>query len=152
MTHNKLTHDKVLSTSCHSTLEDVRAVLVRVDAYLRAADTPTDWIEDVNIILAEVLSNIARHGYPDSTGRIDLEILHKRDELRCCIIDTGHPFDPRLLRQAPPEPSFLQEGGYGLFLIRTLARALTYRRIMGCNRLTFWVPVGTRQVVAEMAG
>lgn len=151
MTQCKLKHDRVLKAFCYSTLEDVRTLLVTADAYLRAADTPSDWVEDLNIILAEILSNISRHGYVDTVGRIDLEIHLRDDELWCRISDTGRPFDPGILCHAAPEPTLLREGGYGLFLIRSLARALTYRRIGGSNQLTFWVPVGTRQAIPELA-
>lgn len=152
MTQNHVPPPAVLTTCCHGSLEDVRAVLVQVDSYLRAANTPTDWVEDVNIILAEVLSNIARHGYKDARGRICLEIRLSKDELRCKITDTGQPFDPTLVGHVAPEPALLREGGYGWFLIRSLARALTYRRHMGVNCMTFWVPVGSRQAVVELAG
>lgn len=151
MTQRKQKHARVLSKFCYSTLEDVRTLLVRVDAYLRAADTPNDWVEDVNIILAEILSNISRHGYVDSIGRIDLEIHLCDDELWCSVSDTGRPFDAGILCHEPPEPTLLREGGYGAFLIRSLARGLTYRRFGGRNRLTFWVPVGTLQVTPELA-
>jgi serine/threonine-protein kinase RsbW len=138
----------VLNTRCYSSLAEVSALLRRVDAYLHAAGTPPDWREDMNIILAEVLSNIARHGYEDDKGRIDLEIRMEPKELRCRVSDIGRAFDPNTLGHTTPEPMLLREGGYGWFLIRSLARRLTYQRERGVNCLTFWVPVNCETPVA----
>lgn len=149
MTQHKAFHHPVLTTCCQSSLDDIRALLLRVDLYLRRADTPSDWAEDLNIILAEVLSNIARHGYTDTIGRIDLEIRIGADELRCRVSDMGHPFNPKIKGHTAPEPALLREGGYGWFMIRSLARALTYKRVMGMNCLTFWVPVNLRHPIAQ---
>lgn len=140
-----------LTTHCQSSLEDVHALLVRVDAYLQAIRAPCDWREDLNIILAEVLSNIARHGYAHDNGRIELEIRIGGDELCCRILDKGRAFDPNITGHSAPEPALLREGGYGWFLIRSLARALRYQRNMGVNCLTFWVPVGANHPVAELS-
>lgn len=152
MTHRNAPRPTVFTARCHSSLDDVRALLLQVDGFLRAAQTPADWVEDMNIILAEVLSNIARHGYFDDTGTIDLEIRLTDDELRCRVSDTGRPFDPNAVGHATPEPELLREGGYGWFLIRSLARALTYRRAMGTNNLTFWVPVACTHPLADLVG
>lgn len=151
MTPRDATPPPSLKTGCQSCLHDVRALLVQVDSFLRAQAAPDAWVEDMNIILAEVLTNIARHGYRDSSGRIELEIHLHRDELFCHVSDTGRPFDPALSGHLGPDPRLMREGGYGWFLIRSLARALTYERVMGRNRLTFWVPVGRALPVAELA-
>ena len=141
----------VLTTCSSSSLHDIRILLTRVDAYLRAQGTPAAWVEDMNIILGEVLSNISRHGYRGPSGRIDLEIRLGTDELFCCVTDTGRPFDPSLVGHHTPEPTLLSEGGYGWFLIRSLARALTYNRVMDRNFLTFCVPLGSNETLAELA-
>ncbi len=133
----------VLSLDCRSTLHDVRAVLERCDAFLRRCAIPDDWVEDLNIILAEILSNIARHGYGHGRGHIRLLVEPGARELRCEVTDWGAAFDPCVLGTTAPDPRTLAEGGYGWFMIRSLARALRYRRMDGRNVLTFWVPVGS---------
>jgi len=140
-----------LALSFIASLPEVRAAVVQVDLFLRAAHAPRDWVEDMNIILAEVLSNIARHGVHHQMDRIDLDICLQTDELRCVVFDTGRPFNPAQLGQSAPDPSHLREGGYGWFLIRSLARELTYRRLNGANQLTFWVPVSDRHIFPELA-
>lgn len=152
MTQRPSPGSSVFNISCRSSLNDVRIAVLRVDEYLRAAHTPDDWIEDMNIILAELLSNIARHGYAHDQGVIDLEIWLHENELRCRVSDFGQPFDPQMAGRVPPNPRLLCEGGYGWFLIRSLARAVTYCRSADKNCLTFWVPVGSTHDVVEMAG
>jgi serine/threonine-protein kinase RsbW len=141
MTQEHLQTPPVLTATCESRLDEVRDVLVKVDAFLRTACAPAEWIEDVNIILAEVLSNIARHGYPDENGPIFLEVHLGEHDLRCRVTDNGVPFDPYSLGNTAPVPEQLREGGYGWFLIRSLARGLDYCRTDQANTLTFWVPV-----------
>lgn len=144
-------HNSTLTTRCHSSLEEVRGVLVRVDTYLQTTRAPSEWREDLNIILAEVLSNIVRHGYAHDKGWIELEIRINCEELCCRISDKGRAFNPNIMGHSAPEPVLLREGGYGWFLIRSLARALRYQRKKGVNCLTFWVPVGADHPVAEPA-
>lgn len=151
MTQSSSDRNHVLRTSCDSTLTAVRAVMRQVDSYLQHTDTPEDWREDLNIILAEVLSNIARHGYGNGHGQIELEIQTCRDELRCQVMDSGAPFDPANYGNVAPDPLQLHEGGYGWFLIRNLARKLTYCRTFGVNKLTFWVPISKQADVLELA-
>lgn len=150
MTRCDATPPPTLSTCCRSSLRDVRDTLVRVDNFLRAEATPDAWVEDMNIILAEVLTNIARHGYHDGPGRIALKIRLDRDELCCRVSDSGRPFDPALIGHSGPDPLQMREGGYGWFLIRSLSRALKYQRVKGQNHLTFWVPVGHTLPVAAL--
>jgi len=151
MTQSDRTPLPVLTSCCTSSLQDVRVLLVRADTFLRSNGAPSAWVEDMNIILAEVLSNIARHGFSDHSGRIDLEIRLGKNELFCRVSDTGRPFDPSQFGHTSPEPARLREGGYGWFLIRSLARALTYQRVGDTNCLTFWVPVDHKLPVADLA-
>ena len=69
----------------------------------------------------------------------------------CRVSDTGRAFRPSQFGHTSPEPARLREGGYGWFLIRSLARALTYQRVGDTNCLTFWVPVDHKLPVAELA-
>jgi len=73
----------------------------------------------------------------------------------CELRDNGRPMPRgRLPRTAmpglPPQPGpetleSLPEGGFGWFLIRTLARDLCYSREMGTNRLVLRIPYGSRR-------
>jgi serine/threonine-protein kinase RsbW len=130
-----------LRLTCRSTLPEIRTTLLSVTAFLRKADAPDEWAEDMGIILAEAMTNVARHGYRDRPGRIDLSITLDLQSLYACICDEGDAFDVSSLGRVAPDPDALQEGGYGWFLIRSLSEKLRYQRRDGINKLEFWVPV-----------
>jgi serine/threonine-protein kinase RsbW len=73
----------------------------------------------IELALAEVLSNVIRHGYEgDPTQRIDLLVEIDSERMCVCVRDYGPPFDPHVLVRTDfemPGP-----GGYGLYLIEEL--------------------------------
>lgn len=89
-------------------------------------------------VLAEVLNNIVEHAYAERQGDIVLELHVDPTGLVCHVTDHGAPMPDECLPSGrPPCPQDLPEGGYGWFLIRSLARDLTYRRVDGQNQLSF---------------
>jgi serine/threonine-protein kinase RsbW len=72
----------------------------------------------VELALAEVLSNVIRHGYEgDPTQRIDLLVEVDSERMCVSVRDYGPPFDPVLVRTDFEMPG---PGGYGLHLIEEL--------------------------------
>lgn len=87
-------------------------------------------IPDVILAFGEVFTNCVRHAYgPGVSGRIDVSISAMPHEIRLSIQDYGKTMDPACVRE--PDLSLPHEGGYGLFLIRTL-----------CDEVEFEVPGG----------
>jgi len=98
---------------------------------------PKDAAEEIyklQLALHEIMVNIIRHAYADQpAGRIEvsLNLLPDPDRLMIELHDTGVSFD---LDQAPdPDPQNLQEGGYGLFLARSVTDEMTYQPQTGNN-------------------
>lgn len=93
------------------------------------------------IVLAEVLNNIVEHAYARHPGKIEVLVELVAPELVCQIRDSGLPMPgeclPTGLLRPLGEQDELPEGGFGWFLIRTLARDLAYRRADSCNQLSF---------------
>lgn len=93
------------------------------------------------IVIAEALNNIVEHAYGDASG--DIEILVGLDGLGLCcqISDHGRPMPNGQLPAGLPhildDCQDLPEGGFGWFLIRSLAQDLTYKRNGDQNRLQF---------------
>jgi serine/threonine-protein kinase RsbW len=102
---------------------------------------PVDGRGTAEIVLAEALNNIVEHAYANFQGEIDVKLSLRADGLACEISDSGLPMPGETLpegRLAPMLPGGdLPEGGFGWFLIRTLAQDLCYRRSGGRNMLTF---------------
>lgn len=129
-----------LTLRCHGSVEDVRAMLARLEQLLDKAGLPAALRQDAALVLAEVLSNIARHGYAAQRGEIACRVSVTPQGLDCCITDHGAAYDPTGLGQISPPPEALAEGGYGWFLIRRLTTGLQYQRRDGQNILCFRVP------------
>lgn len=136
---------KVLQLECQGRLDDIRCTLRDLDSYLDGFPVPRDWADDLALILAEVLTNIARHGYPDKPGKIEVRLMQAEEVLECQITDQGISFNPSSLGRTAPDPSEFSEGGYGWFIIRSLAHHLRYDREGGNNVLRFRIPFRTVQ-------
>ena len=96
----------------------------------------------LDVCLAEAVSNVIEHAFPDG-GRHDIRVtLEPRErEVVLKVEDEGRPFDPL---QAAPSPmavklEHVRIGGYGLRLIRHFADSCSYRRREGRNVLTMTV-------------
>lgn len=98
------------------------------------------------LVVAEVLNNVAEHAYGDCPGPVDIWVGKVPAGLSVVIIDRGAPMPEgtpplgRPLMQDVPLDQ-LPEGGFGWYLIRSLTQQLDYRREAGHNRLSFLVPL-----------
>lgn len=121
----------------------IRAALQTIVAgpVLAAVDPDTRAVTE--LVLAEVLNNVAEHAYAGLGGPVRLRIrLHARG-LACRIADGGARMPdgrPPDGTAAGPDPASLPQGGFGWPLIRALTRGLRYRRAAGYNVLVFTVP------------
>ena len=91
------------------------------------------------LVLEELLINVALHAYPPNTeGIVDLTVDAGPGHVRLHLEDEGVAFDPAL---APikPRPTSLDDatpGGLGLQLVRQHARDVAYARRDGRNVTT----------------
>jgi serine/threonine-protein kinase RsbW len=96
------------------------------------------------LVLAEALNNIVEHAYAAQEGAIEIAIEMGDDGLDCMIVDHGAPMPGHALPQGKPQDlsnlDDLPEGGFGWFLIRSIALDLNYQRVQGQNHLRFRLP------------
>ncbi len=121
----------------------VRETLSRLFDPPDGVDLPEALHSKAQIVLAEVLNNIVEHAYATYAGDIDLCCEFDDKGLNVLITDRGLPL-PLSGLPAGNDPmedpgDDLPEGGFGWFLIRTLAEDLNYDRTEGSNRLRFRV-------------
>lgn len=133
--------DTELHLTCNGELWAIREALLEVETFLKLHGIHTGDIEDIQLVLAEAMTNIARHAYPVGTDQIWLSLRLNASRIECDLLDRGVAFDPSKLGQTPPEPALCNEGGYGWFIIRSLSEGLNYTRKNGCNNLSFSVPI-----------
>ncbi|MEY2955880.1 MAG: ATP-binding protein [Gemmobacter sp.] len=117
--------------------EGVRAALGAIMAELGAGGLAEGARRDAEIVLAEVLTNIARHAYGGAGGPVRLALGFGRDGVAVCsVIDWGRPMPGGALPSAlMPDPHHRPEGGFGWPLIRLLSAGVGYDRLGRRNRL-----------------
>ena len=118
----------------------VREALARIAASGPMAALSADHRATAEIVLAEVLNNIAEHAYAGAAGDIAIILRTTPAGLACQLSDQGREMpggSPPL--GILPEEEF-PEGGFGWYLIRSLTQGLTYQRKAGQNLLHFVIP------------
>jgi serine/threonine-protein kinase RsbW len=122
-----------------ATLPDIRNALEMITKLLHCAQVPDHACDDVQLVLAEIMTNIARHAYPHLTGWISCTVALLDGRVECLVQDGGLAYDPAALGQELPAPSLMAEGGYGWALIHALAQDLRYMRLDAGNQLRFQI-------------
>ncbi|MDK3071564.1 ATP-binding protein [Sedimentitalea sp. JM2-8] len=120
---------------------DARAALCEIIGTLQARGLVQEQIGAVEIALAEVINNIVEHAYAGTApGDIVVDVAFREAILKLTTTDGGKPLpDGRLPEGRPADVTGavddLPEGGFGWFMIRTLARDISYARENDRNRL-----------------
>lgn len=88
------------------------------------------------IIMDEVVSNIVRCS---GASRFTISLEHRGESLEMVFRDDGKAFDPTTEVAAPDVHAKLEDrriGGLGMFMVRKMSKALSYRREGEENVLT----------------
>lgn len=149
-----------------ATLINIRRALTDLRARFDGWADP-DALGRLELVLAEVLNNIALHGAdgqpaagalaiegmpgdggpPGAAGArvvIHLTVTQHGGGLACAVVDDGTPLPDACLAfpdsLPAPEISAMHAGGFGWFIIRDLTRSLFYFRENARNVLCFNIP------------
>ena len=106
-------------------------------------------LNTVEVVLAEVMNNVAEHAYAwRRDGEMLVHVRATQEGLHCSVTDEGRampddalPFGDGLDPATPVDD--LPEGGFGWLIIRRLAHDVHYVREHGVNQLSFRLAVGT---------
>jgi len=127
----------------------VRGALAAVLRRLAPLDLSAEEESTIELVLAEALNNIVEHAYPDdvSDGLIEINCTYECGGLNVHIIDSGKSLPDETLplghlASLDVDLNDLPEGGFGWFLIRNLAKAVTYDRVNDQNILKLRLSVG----------
>jgi sigma-B regulation protein RsbU (phosphoserine phosphatase) len=94
---------------------------------------------NLNLALEEAVSNVLLYAYPDAADKkVDIKAVVLEDRVDFTVSDSGVPFDPTA--KADPDLSAdLKDrpiGGLGIFLVKRIMDAVSYRREDGKNILS----------------
>lgn len=131
------------------TEDAVRDGLSKAMACLESLHLDTDEAGTVELVLAEALNNVVEHALAHTPEQTTIEIHghHNTSGLHLTVIDHGAPMPKGAapLSKTPNldvETSNMPEGGFGWFMIHTLATEVQYARIGTSNHLRLQLPVG----------
>jgi serine/threonine-protein kinase RsbW len=125
----------------------IRDALGEVRGRLARMSLSEEEITTVEVVLAEVMNNVAEHAYAwRRDGQMILGLRQTRDGILISVTDEGLPMpDEELPFGERLDPSLpigdMPEGGFGWLIIRQLARDVAYVREGGVNQLSFRIAV-----------
>lgn len=113
---------------------DIRIPCERLRGFLKEAGVPDDLIDQCELPLQELLTNLVDHAYVgDESGRIIVNLSLDGGNLAIETRDTGAPLRLDLARISMPDPAELAEGGYGMAIIQSLMDKVEYSSTQGTN-------------------
>jgi serine/threonine-protein kinase RsbW len=110
------------------------------------ANLPEGRMGELDLMIEEIFMNVCSHAYlEDTKGVVVLTYsVPAPGELSVEVADQGAEFNP--LTAPPPDVTLNLEsrplGGLGIFLVKTLAPSVAYRRDRDWNRLTLHIRCG----------
>jgi len=115
----------------------------RVRRVLAETPLPPEAIEDLELAVGELLSNVCRHAYPSSVGPVFVEVSRTERRVTVLVIDRGAA---RAIPAIPAEPpQDVRPGGRGLYLVSRVADEMVFAvNPIGHGliaRVSKWVPL-----------
>ncbi len=122
---------RVLELSVTNRVDEIVRVNQSFNAFAERHNIPAAVRRKMNVVFAELLSNIVSYAYRDEGEHtIDLRAELSSDRLALTITDDGRPFNP-FMSAVPDITVSLEErepGGLGIHLVRNMMDEVSYRR------------------------
>ena len=87
-----------------------------------------DFIYQVELAISEICTNIIKHAYSDVDGNIEGYITVLNNGIQLDFYDKGASFDPNTIPSPKSDPHQLEEGGYGLHIVRQIMDVVSYEQ------------------------
>lgn len=123
-----------------ASLEQIPAVTAFVNAHLEKMDCPEKARKQIDVVIDELLSNIANYSYGSGTGKatVRFEAEDGGKTATITFIDSGKKYDP--LSKEDPDVSLSanerEVGGLGIFMVKKMTDGINYEYRDGKNVLT----------------
>ncbi len=104
---------------------------------LAKSDVSESQIIDIKVALTEALSNILRHAYENELVKpIGVKVQVDDERIEVTLRDFGKKFD---VKEVPnPDLDSASEGGYGIYLMRTLLDGVQYIPMKVGTKTVMW--------------
>lgn len=123
-------HDAQIDITINAELAEITRVADRVESFGRAQRIPSHAVNDMNVVLDEIVSNIVRHGGETVRAHpIEIRLGRAGERFFAEVRDHGAPFDPVAhVVPAPRRGSERTPGNLGLLFVRALMDEVRYKR------------------------
>jgi len=112
-------------TASLNNLEELRKQLTSFICSVQP-DISSDWQQEIKLIATELFTNICNHS--QSAGKpVLIRIKFYKSMITLFFCDKGKLWNPDKI--SPPNLSDPQESGYGLYLVRSMAKKFYYKYI-----------------------
>lgn len=146
--HNSGCSEKITSSAniaektmiIRNRLAEIGRLAEQIEAWTEQEKIPPRTVQQLNLVLDELITNVISYGYTDSVEhQIEISLRHQPGCFVTRIKDDGHPFNP--LTEAPEVNLDLpleerEIGGLGLHFLRTMINEVDYHYQNGLNCLT----------------
>jgi serine/threonine-protein kinase RsbW/sigma-B regulation protein RsbU (phosphoserine phosphatase) len=117
--------------SLRSTLAEIPRLAAAIEAFCEDHHLAPELASRITLAVEEAVVNIIVHGYGGAADQLcEVRLARDDDAVRITVSDEAPPFDP--LTQPPPDTTAplerRQDGGLGIYFVRTLMDDVRYRR------------------------
>lgn len=86
-----------------------------------------DFVYLVELAVSEICTNIIQHAYRKAGGEIRGRLTALENGIQIDLYDDGEGFDPKAIPAPDPQTNTLNEGGYGLHIVRQIMDSVHYQ-------------------------
>ena len=129
---------KVLEINLNNKLSELERFNRSLTEFGRQHGLAPKVVQDLNLALEEILTNIISYGYTDNCEHeIKVRLSMQPEEVRVDVEDDGQPFNPLAAPEADTTKPLEERtiGGLGIHLVRKLMDGLEHQRQEGKNLL-----------------
>ena len=123
-----------------ATIDNVQTITDFVDERLEEMNCPVKAQMQIDIVIDELCSNVARYAYSDRTGKVTVSVdtVDKPMKVWLTFTDEGVPYDP-LAKEDPDITLSAEErklGGLGIYMVKKMMDEFRYEYKDGKNIVT----------------
>lgn len=123
-----------------ATIDNVKTITDFVDERLEEMNCPVKAQMQIDIVIDELCSNVARYAYSDRTGKVTVSVdtVDKPMKVWLTFTDEGVPYNP-LAKEDPDITLSAEErklGGLGIYMVKKMMDEFRYEYKDGKNIVT----------------